>query len=112
VGAALDAPPAKFTPSTGCPSPTDTAYPGLAEVSLSGDALARVLYEVKPGCVGGTATVLWPSPTGDTVLGAVSYVDGSSKTAHSVVVLYRDGTATTISWPGAGGTLQGNEAAF
>jgi hypothetical protein len=112
VGAALDVPPTKFIPSTGCPSPTDTAYPGLAEVSLAGDTLARVLYEVKPGCVGGTAAVLWSSPTGDTVLGAVSYLDGSSKTAHSVVVLYHHGTATTINWPGAGSTLQGNEAAF
>jgi hypothetical protein len=112
VGAALDAAPTKFTPSTGCPSPTDTAYPGLAEVSLSGDRLARVLYEVKPGCVGGTAAVLWSSPSGDTVLGAVSYVDGPSKTERNVVVLYHHGTATTISWPGAGSTLQGNEAAF
>jgi hypothetical protein len=112
VGAALDVPPTTFTPSTGCPSPTDTAYPGLAEVSLSGDTLARVLYEVKPGCVGGTAAVLWSSPTGDTVLGAVSYVDGSSKTDRNVVVLYRHGTASTINWPGAGSTLLGNEAAF
>jgi hypothetical protein len=112
VGVALDVPPTTFTRSTGCSSPTDPAYPGLAEVSLSGDTLARVLYEVKPGCVGGTAAVLWSSPTGDTVLGAVSFVDGSSKTAHNVVVLYHHGTATTISWPGAGSTLQGNEAAF
>ena len=88
------------------------AYPGLAEVSVAGDTLARVLYEVKPGCVGGTAAVLWSSPTGGTVLGAVSYLDGSSKTAHSVVVVYQHGTATTINWPGAGSTLQGNEAAF
>jgi hypothetical protein len=112
VGVALDVPPTTFTRSTGCSSPTDPAYPGLAEVSLSGDTLARVLYEVKPGCVGGTAAVLWSSPTGDTVLGAVSYVDGSSKTARNVVVLYHHGTATTVSWPGVGSTLQGNEAAF
>jgi hypothetical protein len=112
VGAALDTPPARLAPSTGCSAPTDTVHPGLAEVSVAGDRLARVLYEVKPACVGGTATVLWSSPTGDTVLGAVSYADGSSTTAHNVVVLYHHGSATTISWPGAGGTLQGNEAAF
>jgi hypothetical protein len=112
VGTALDAPPTHLAPSKGCAAPTDPVYPGLAEVSLSGDTLARVLYEVKPGCVGGTAAVLWSSPSGDTVLGAVSYVDGPSKTGHRVVVLYRHGTATVISWPGAGSTLQGNEAAF
>jgi hypothetical protein len=112
VGTALDTPPTHLAPSTGCAAPTDPVYPGLAEVSVAGDTLARVLYEVKPGCVGGGATVLWTSPSGDTVLGAVSYVDGPSKTEHRVVVLYHHGTVTTINWPGAVSALQGNEAAF
>ena len=112
VGATLDAPPTQLAPSTGCAAPTDTVYPGLAEVSLTGDRLARVLYEVKPGCVGGTAAVLWSSPSGDSVLGAVSYIEGPSKTAHRAVVRYDHGTVTTISWPGAVGTLLANETAF
>jgi hypothetical protein len=86
-------------------------YPGLAEVSPAGDRLAGVLYEVKSGCGGGLAAVLWSSPSGDTVLGAVSSADLSA-TGHGVIVLYRHGTVTTINWPGAVSTLQGNEVAF
>jgi hypothetical protein len=104
--------PAQLDPSTGCDAPTDPVYPGLAEVSLTGDRLARVHYEVKPGCVGGTATVLWSSPSGGTVLGTVNYTEDPSTTEHRVVVLYSHGTVTTISWPGAVSTLLANEAAF
>jgi hypothetical protein len=111
VGAALDTPPARLAPSTGCTAPTDTVHPGLAEVSLAGDRLAGVLYEVKSGCGGGLAAVLWSSPSGDTVLGAVSSADLSA-TGHGVIVLYRHGTVTTINWPGAVSMLQGNEVAF
>jgi hypothetical protein len=112
VGATLDAL-TKPAPWTGCAAPTDPVYPGFAEISLAGDRLARVLYEFKPACMGaGSATILWSSPSGDTVLGAVDYTDDPSMTEHSAVVLYRHGTATTLSWPGAGSTLRGNEAAF
>jgi Sigma-70 region 2 len=112
VGATLDA---LTTPApwTGCAAPTDTAYPGFAAISLAGDRLARVLYQVRPACMGaGRATVLWSSPSGDTVLGAVSYTDDPSMTEHSAVVLYRHGTVTTISWPGAVSLLLANETAF
>ena len=61
---------------------------------------------------GGTATVLWSSPSGDTVLGALSYTDDPSMTEHRAVVLYSHGTVTTVSWPGAVSTLLANEAAF
>lgn len=112
VGATLDAL-TRPAPWTGCAAPTDTAYPGFAEISLTGDRLARVLYQVKPVCMGaGSASVLWSSPSGDTVLGAVSYTDNPSMTEHSAVVLYRHGTVTTISWPGAVSLLLANETAF
>jgi hypothetical protein len=112
VGATLDAL-TKPAPWTGCAAPTDPVYPGFAEISLTGDRLARVLYEFKPECMGaGAATILWSSPSGDTVLGAVSYTDDPSMTEHSAVVLYRHGTVTTINWPGAVSTLLANETAF
>jgi hypothetical protein len=112
VGATLDAL-TEPGPWIGCAAPTDTAYPGLARISLAGDRLAQVLYEVKPACMGaGLATVLWSSPSGDTVLGAVSYNDDPSMTMHRAIVLYRHGTATTIGWPGAAGLLLANQIAF
>ena len=112
VGATLDAL-TKPAPWTGCAAPTDTAYPGFAAISLTGDRLARVLYQVTPVCMGaGLATVLWSSPSGDTMLGAVSYTDDPSMTEHSAVVLYRHGTVTTISWPGAVSLLLANQTAF
>jgi hypothetical protein len=112
VGATLDAL-TEPAPWTGCAAPTDTAYPGLAEISLTGDRLTRVLYEAEPACMGaGTAPILWSSPSGDTVLGAVSYTDGPSMTEHSAIILYRHGTATMINWPGAVSTLQVNQTAF
>lgn len=112
VGATLDAL-TEPAPWTGCAAPTDTAYPGFAEISLTGDRLTRVLYEAEPTCMGaGTATILWSSPSGDTVLGAVSYTDSPAMTEHSAIVLYRHGTATMINWPGAVSTLQANQTAF
>jgi hypothetical protein len=112
VGARLDAL-TEPDPWTGCAAPTDTAYPGIAEISLAGDRLARVLYQVKPPCMGGgTASVLWSSPSGAAVLGAVSYTDDPSMTEHSAVVLYNHGNVTTISWPGAAGLLLANQTAF
>jgi hypothetical protein len=112
IGATLDAL-TQPAPWTGCAAPTDTAYPGLAEISLTGDRLARVLYEFKPPCMGaGTATVLWSSPSGSTVLGVMSYTDDPSMTEHRAVILYDHGTVTTISWPGAVSTLLANETAF
>ncbi len=76
VGASLDALTSP-DPWTGCAAPTDLAYPGIAEIALSGDRLARVLYQVTPACAGsGFTTVLWSSPSGGTVLAAVDYHGG------------------------------------
>jgi hypothetical protein len=112
VGATLDAL-TEPAPWTGCAAPTDPVYPGFAEISLTDDRLARVLYEFKPKCMGaGNASILWSSPSGATVLGAVNYTDDPSMREHGAVVLYSHGTVTTINWPGAVSTLQGNEAAF
>ena len=113
VGATLDALTAESDPWRGCAAPTDTVYPGLAEIWLTGDRLAQVLYEAKPKCMGaGFATILWSSPSGGTVLGAVSYSDDPSGTEHRAIVLYRHGAVTTINWPGAASTLLANETAF
>jgi hypothetical protein len=72
-----------------------------------------VLYQAKPKCVGGgSAAVLWSSPSGGTVLGAVGYTDGPSGAGHSAIVLYRHGAVTTINWPGAVSLLLANETAF
>jgi hypothetical protein len=75
VGATLDAL-TEPDPWTGCAAPADVTYPGIAEISLAGDRLAQVLYQVNPPCMGGgTGSVLWSSPSGDTVLGSVLYTD-------------------------------------
>jgi WD40 repeat protein len=112
VGATLDAL-TEPGPWVGCAAPTDVAYPGLAEISLAGDRLTQVLYEAEPKCTGGGyATVLWSSPSGGTVLGVVSYTDDPSMTEHSAIVLYRQGTVTTIGWPGATRMLLANRTAF
>lgn len=113
VGATLDALTEPARGLTGCSASTYLGYGGLAEISLAGDRLARVLYEDKPKCTGaGNASVLWSSPSGGTVLGVVSYVDDPQATEHSAIVLYRQGTVTTVGWPGAAGTLLANEVAF
>lgn len=110
VGATLDA---QTDPWRGCAAPTDTVYPGLAKISLTGDRLAQVLYQVEPKCMGsGIATILWSSSSGGTVLGAVTYSDDSSETEHRAIVLYRHGTVTAINWPGAASMLLANETAF
>ena len=114
VGATLDALTESDDPWGGCAAPTDAVYPGLIKISLAGDRLTQVLYEAKPKCMGGgSAAVLWSSPSGGTVLGAVSYSDGPATTdEHSAIVLYRQGTVTTISWPGAISMLLANTTAF
>jgi hypothetical protein len=112
VGATLDAL-TEPAPWTGCAAPGELAYPGLVEISLAGDRLAQVLYEAKPKCMGaGWASVLWASPSGGTVLGVVSYTGDPSMKVHSAVVLYRNGTVTTVNWPGATSLLLANETAF
>lgn len=112
VGATLDAL-TEPAPWLGCAAPTDAAYPGFAEISLASDKLARVLYEFRPSCMGaGTATILWSSPSGNTVLGNVSYTDNPSMKEHSEVVLVSHGKATTLNWPGAATVLSANTVAF
>lgn len=112
VGATLDAL-TEPGPWVGCAKPTDPVYPGLARISLAGDTLTQVLFEAKPACMGGgSGAVLWSSPSGDTVLGAVDYTDDPSMTVHRAIVLYRHGSVTTINWPGAAGLLVANETAF
>jgi hypothetical protein len=112
VGATLDAL-TQPGPWTGCAGPTDLAYPGLVKISLAGDLLAQVLYEDELACGGAADTsVLWSSPSGGTVLGAMSYTDDPSMAEHRAIVLYRHGTVTTLNWPGAAGTLLANETAF
>ena len=113
VGATLDALTEPDDPWRGCAAPTDAVYPGLVKISLAGDQLAQVLYQAKPKCMGGgSAAVLWSSPSGGTVLGTVSYTDGPSGAGHSAIVLYRHGAVTTINWPGAVSLLLANETAF
>ena len=110
VGATLDA---LTDPWRGCAAATDLAYPGLAKISLTGDRLAEVLYQVKPKCAGaGFGAVLWSSPSGATVLGAVTYSDGPSTTLLTTIVLYRHGAVTAINWPGAASLLLANRTAF
>ena len=114
VGATLDALTEPARGLTGCYAPNYLGYGGLAVISLAGDRLTRVLYEDKPKCsAAGNASVLWSSPSGGTVLGVVRYTaDDSPATGHSAIVLYRQGTVTTVGWPGAAGTLLANEVAF
>ena len=112
VGATLDAV-TEPGPWVGCASPADAAYPGIAEISLTSDKLARVLYEFRPSCMGaGTATILWSSPSGNTVLSNVDFTDDPSMKEHTEVVLFSHGKATTLNWPGAGTVLSGETTAF
>jgi hypothetical protein len=112
VGATLDAL-TESDPWLGCAAPTDTVYPGLVKISLAGDRLAQVLYQVKPKCMGGgSAAILWSSPSGGTVLGTVWYTDDPSMTVHRAIVLYNHGILTTINWAGAASPLVANETAF
>lgn len=112
VGATLDALTESADPWRGCAAPTDAVWPGFARISLTDGRLTQVLYEVKAKCLdGGNAAVLWFSPSGETVLGTVSYAAGPSK-AEYAIVLYRHGTVTTIDWPGAASMLLANRTAF
>ena len=99
---------------TDCTAPTDVVeYPGLVRISLAADRLAQVLYDAEPECAGGGyASVLWSSPSGGTVLGAVSYIDDASEKNHPAIVLYRHGTVTRVNWPGAASLLLANLTAF
>jgi hypothetical protein len=100
-------------PWRGCAAPTDLAWPGLAEISLAGGRLAQVAYAARPGCAGASISyILWSSPSGGTVLSAVNYTDYPPDTLLSAIVLYRHGTVTTVSWPGAAGLLLANRTAF
>jgi hypothetical protein len=90
----------------GCAKPTDLNYPGIAEVSLASRKLTRVLYQVKPKCMGnGTSTVLWASPSGQEVLSYIGYTDDPSMRPHTEVVLASHGTITRLTWPGAAALL-------
>jgi hypothetical protein len=101
TGITLDAA-MRSAPWTGCSAPTDTAYPGLAEISLATRRLTQVLYQVTPKCMGGgDSSVLWASPTGAAVLGAVWYTDDPSMKVHEQVVLVSHGIVTPLTWPGA-----------
>jgi hypothetical protein len=112
VGATLDAL-TQPADAGGCDPPTNTDNPGLAEISLAGDRLTRVLYEAQPKCMGGGwSSVLWSSPSGDTVLGAVGYPDSSMKKDDQAVILYRQGRVTTLTWPGAVSLLSRDVVAF
>jgi hypothetical protein len=102
VGATLDAL-TKPGPRAGCAPSADATHPGIAEISLAGDRLARVLYEAKPACQAGSfASVLWSSPSGGTVLAAVG----------DTVVRYDHGKVTALDWPGAATTLEARTVAF
>ena len=110
LGATLDA---VTDPWRGCAAPTDLAWPGLAEISLTGDRLAQVIYAARPECAGASiSNILWSSPSGGTVLSAVSYTDYPPDKLRSAIVLYRHGTVTAVSWPGAVRVLLANETAF
>lgn len=112
VGATLHAL-TELAPWRGCAPAGDAAYRGFAQISLAGDKVTRVLYEVKPRCMGGgSATILWSSPTGNTVLGTVGYTDGPSMTEHREVVLVSQGKATLLTWPGAVTLLSSDRVAF
>lgn len=112
VGATLDAL-SQPADAGGCAAPTDPVNPGLAEISLAGDRLVRVLYETQPKCMGGgLSSVLWWSPSGGTVLGALSYPDRSMKKDDDEVILYRHGAVTALTWPGATDLLSGTLVAF
>ena len=100
-------------PWRGCAAPTDLAWPGLAEISLTGGRLAQAIYAARPACAGASISyILWSSPSGGTALSAVSYLDYPPDKLRSAIVLYRHGTVTTISWAGAVSMLLANETAF
>jgi hypothetical protein len=110
LGATLDA---VTDPWPGCAAATDLAWPGLAVISLTGDRLTEVVYAAKPACAGASlSNILWSSPSGSTVLGAVSYTDYPPDKLRSAIVLYRHGTVTALGWPGAASLLLASETAF
>ena len=93
-------------PWGGCAGPADLAYPGVAEVSLASRKLTKVLYQVKPACMGnGASTILWASPSGQAVLSYIGYTSDPSMRAHTEVVLASHGAITRLTWPGAAALL-------
>jgi hypothetical protein len=91
---------------TGCAAPSDLNYPGIAEISLASHTLTKVLYQVKPACIGdGTSTILWASPSGASVLSYVGYTDDPSMKAHVAAVFVSHGTVTGLTWPRAASVL-------
>ena len=113
AGATLDALTASADPWQGCAAPTDAAYPGLVRISLAGDRLAQVLYEAEPKCMGGgvrerlvVEPVRWHGPRHRELR------HRSLDEAYRAIVLYRHGTVTTLSWPGAVSTLLVERTAF
>ena len=90
----------------GCAAPSDLAWPGIAEISLASHALTKVLYQVKPACIGdGTSTILWASPSGASVLSYIGYTDDPSMKSHVAAVFVSHGTVTGLTWPGAATVL-------
>jgi hypothetical protein len=90
----------------GCAAPSVLAWPGIAEISLASHALTKVLYQVKPACIGnGTSTILWASPSGGSVLSYIGYTDDPSMKSHVAVVFVSHGTVTGLTWPGAATVL-------
>jgi hypothetical protein len=101
VGMTLDAL-TRPAPWLGCSAPADVNYPGFAEISLATRKLTRVLYQVTPACMGtGEGSILWASPSGDTVLGSVWYTDDPSMKTHTEVVLVSHGAITPLPWTAA-----------
>jgi hypothetical protein len=112
VGDVLDAL-VRTDPWVGCAKPTDTSYPGFAEISLATDKLIRVPYQITPKCMGGgEADILWTSPSGNAMLGLLGYTDDPSMKTHAEVVLVDHGSVTRLSWPGAADRLLLKEVAF
>ena len=100
-------------PWLGCPAPTDAVEPGFAELSTVTGKVTRVVYQVKGLCVGGgSASVLWASPSGNTILGMIVYTTGKTMQPHRIVVLVSHGTTTPIAFPGAAKILLPGAVAF
>jgi hypothetical protein len=89
-------------PWAGCAGPAELAYPGIAEVSLASRKLTKVLYQLKPPCMGnGTSIILWASPSGQSVLSYIGYTSDPSMRPHTELVLASHGAITRLTWAGA-----------
>jgi hypothetical protein len=107
---ATDHPKAHPAPWIGC----DKHYlapPGLSEISLASGAV-KLLYEVKPACIGdGSAAITWSSPTGQSLIGTIDYTAGPSMTDHRQAIVITNGKAARLTWPGAAEKLAPDAAA-